>query len=43
MISGTLPFNAETDAEVETLVKKMDYTFDLPQLDDLTDKCKQLI
>lgn len=25
------------------LVKQMSYTFDLPQLEDMTDKCKQLI
>lgn len=43
MISGTLPFNAETDAEVQELVKQMQFTYDLPQLDDMTEKSKQLI
>lgn len=43
MVAGCLPFNAETDAEVEELVKKMDYTFDLPQLEDQTEKNQQLI
>lgn len=43
MIAGCLPFNAETDEEVEELVKKMEFTFDLPQLDEMSDKSKQLI
>lgn len=43
MVAGCQPFNAETDEEVEQLVRKMDYSFDIPQIDHITDNLRKLL